>query len=130
MSSWPKTSVLVRALFIGALVGNVTGNASTATALQTARAINGVNFNGTAPITVTAAAGTLTGATLNATVLASSLTSVGTLTSLADVIAVPAQRRVSALVRRYKLKADEEIDIESGVIRASAPKPADGAAQA
>ncbi|MFH1170806.1 MAG: hypothetical protein V1704_04575, partial [Candidatus Vogelbacteria bacterium] len=37
---------------------------------------------GSAPITVTAAAGTLTGTTLNSTVLASSLTSVGTLTSL------------------------------------------------
>lgn len=62
-------------------VGAVTGNASTATALATPRAINGVNFDGTGPITVTAAAGTLTGATLNATVTASSLTSVGVLAS-------------------------------------------------
>jgi hypothetical protein len=62
--------------------GSTTGNAATATALQTGRAINGVTFDGTAAITVTAAAGTLTGATLNATVTASSLTSVGTLTSL------------------------------------------------
>jgi hypothetical protein len=61
----------------------LTGNASTATALATARAINGTNFDGTAAITITAAAGTLTGATLNATVTASSLTSVGTLASLA-----------------------------------------------
>lgn len=59
---------------------NTTGNAATATALQTARAINGVNFDGTAAITVPAAAGTLTGATLAAGVTASSLTSVGTLT--------------------------------------------------
>jgi hypothetical protein len=59
-----------------------TGNAATATALATARAINGVNFDGSAAITVTAAAGTLTGATLAATVLASSLTSVGTLATL------------------------------------------------
>lgn len=66
----------------GAVVGAVTGNASTATALATARAINGVNFDGTAAITVTAAAGTLSGATLAAGVTASSLTSVGTLTSL------------------------------------------------
>ena len=66
----------------GGVVGNVTGNASTATALQTARAINGVNFDGTAAITVTAAAGTLTGATLASNVLASSLTSVGTLAAL------------------------------------------------
>lgn len=59
---------------------STTGNAATATALQTARTINGTSFDGTANITVTAAAGTLTGTTLNATVVASSLTSVGTLT--------------------------------------------------
>ena len=38
---------------------NITGNSGTATALQTARAINGVNFDGTAAITVTAAGSTL-----------------------------------------------------------------------
>ena len=57
-------------------------NAATATALQTARNINGVAFSGTADITVTAAAGTLTGATLAAGVTGSSLTSVGTLVNL------------------------------------------------
>ena len=62
--------------------GALTGNASTATTLQTARNINGVSFNGSADITVTAAAGTLSGATLSSGVTASSLTSVGTLTSL------------------------------------------------
>lgn len=62
--------------------GRVKTNASVVTALATPRAINGVNFDGTAAITVTAAAGTLTGATLAAGVTASSLTSVGTLTSL------------------------------------------------
>ena len=67
----------------GNVTGNLTGNASTATALATARNINGVSFNGTADITVTAAAGTLTGSTLASGVTASSLTSVGTLTSLA-----------------------------------------------
>jgi len=61
---------------------STTGNAATATALQTARAINGVNFDGTAAITVAAAAGTLTGATLASGVTASSLTSVGTLAGL------------------------------------------------
>lgn len=35
-------------------VGDLTGNASTATTLQTARTINGVSFNGSANITVTA----------------------------------------------------------------------------
>ena len=62
--------------------GALTGNASTATTLATARAINGVNFDGSAAITVTAAAGTLSGATLASGVTASSLTSVGTLTAL------------------------------------------------
>jgi hypothetical protein len=69
-----------------ALTGNVSGNASTATSaatLTTARNINGVSFNGSADITVTAAAGTLTGNTLASGVTASSLTSVGTLTNLA-----------------------------------------------
>jgi|TARA_R110002167_G_scaffold58829_2_gene166702 hypothetical protein len=55
------------------------GLAATATALATARAINGVDFDGTAPITVTAAAGTLTGTTLKSTVVTSSLTAVGTI---------------------------------------------------
>ena len=62
--------------------GSLTGNASTATALQTARTINGTSFDGTAGITVTAAAGTLTGATLASNVTGSSLTSVGTLAGL------------------------------------------------
>lgn len=66
-----------------AFSGPLTGNASTATALATARNINGVAFDGTGNITVTAAAGTLSGATLAAGVTASSLTSLGTLTDLA-----------------------------------------------
>ena len=60
-------------------VGALTGNADTATKLTTARAINGVDFDGSAAITVTAAAATLTGTTLNSGVTASSLTSVGTI---------------------------------------------------
>lgn len=63
-------------------VTDISGNAGTATTLQTARTINGVNFDGSANITVTAAAGTLTGNTLNSSVIYSSLTSVGTLTNL------------------------------------------------
>ena len=66
----------------GALANDISGNAATATALETARTINGTSFNGTANITVTAAAGTLTGSTLNSGVTASSLTSVGTLANL------------------------------------------------
>jgi hypothetical protein len=67
----------------GTVTAALTGNASTATALATARNINGVSFNGSADITVTAAAGTLSGSTLASGVTASSLTSVGTLSSLA-----------------------------------------------
>jgi hypothetical protein len=59
---------------------NTTGSAAT---LTTSRNINGVAFDGSADITVTAAAGTLSGSTLNSGVTASSLTSVGTLASLA-----------------------------------------------
>lgn len=55
---------------------NTSGSAAT---LTTPRAINGVNFDGSAGITVTAAAGTLTGTTLNSSVVSSSLTSLGTI---------------------------------------------------
>jgi 3-dehydroquinate synthase class II len=41
----------------------------------------------------------------------------------ADVVAVPAQRRAVALARRYKIKPNEEIDIESGVIQLKPPAP-------
>jgi hypothetical protein len=68
--------------FVGGITGNVTGNADTATALATARAINGVDFDGSAAITVTAAAGTLSGTELKSTVVTSSLESVGTLSTL------------------------------------------------
>lgn len=65
---------------------SVTGNAGTATTLQTARNINGVSFNGSADITVAAAAGTLTGATLASGVTASSLTSFGSSPTLVTPI--------------------------------------------
>jgi hypothetical protein len=82
LGSLAVTAGVTAGSFTGPLTGAVTGNATTATTLQTARAINGVSFNGSADITVTAAAGTLTGATLAAGVTASSLTSVGTLTGV------------------------------------------------
>ena len=65
--------LLTATAFSGPLTGDVTGNAATATALETARTINGVSFNGTANITVTAAAGTLTGTTLKSTILNSAV---------------------------------------------------------
>jgi hypothetical protein len=60
----------------------ITGNAGTATRLETPKNINGVPFDGSGDITVPAAAGTLTGTTLNSTVTGSSLTSVGTIANL------------------------------------------------
>lgn len=90
-----SNATLTATTFVGALTGDAsgssgscTGNAATATLaadatkLATARAINGVDFDGTAAITVTAAAGTLSGTELKAEVVTSSLTSVGTLGSL------------------------------------------------
>ncbi len=67
------------------IVGGITGNAATATKLATARNINGIAFDGTANITVPAAASTLTGTTLATNVVASSLTSVaaGTIGTMA-----------------------------------------------
>jgi hypothetical protein len=62
--------------------GNISGNAATSSKLATSRNINNVAFDGGSDITVTADAGTLTGATLKSTITGSSLTSVGTLTSV------------------------------------------------
>jgi hypothetical protein len=59
----PSTNTITAATFVGAL----SGNATTATTLQTARNINGVSFNGSADITVAdstklpLAGGTMTG---------------------------------------------------------------------
>jgi hypothetical protein len=60
---------------------SIGGNAGTASALFTARNINGVAFDGTANITVTAAANTLTGTVLAPGVVTSSLTTLGTITA-------------------------------------------------
>jgi hypothetical protein len=69
--------------------GSLSGNATTATRLQTARTINGVAFDGTQNIVIGAEgevlipdADDLTGTTLASNVVNSSLTSVGTLASL------------------------------------------------
>jgi hypothetical protein len=60
---------------------STTGNAATATILATARNINGIAFDGSADITIAANSNTLTGTTLASNVTASSLNSVGTITS-------------------------------------------------
>lgn len=79
-SSLTSVGTLATLTVTATITGSVSGNAGTATKLATARAINGTDFDGTAPITITAAAGTLTGDTLAVNVLTSSLTSVGTIT--------------------------------------------------
>jgi len=73
----------------GNVTGNVTGssdsttgNASTASRLIVAKNINGVAFDGTQDIVITASSDTLYGTSLNSTVVSSQLTSVGTLTNL------------------------------------------------
>ena len=79
-SSGTSTFNVVQAnTFVGA---TLTGNANSATQLATPRQINGINFNGTSNITVTAEAATLTGDTLNSTVTQSSLQQLGTLVDL------------------------------------------------
>jgi hypothetical protein len=60
---------------------STTGNAATATKFAAARNINGVAFDGSADITITANASTLTGTSLPNTVTGSSLNSVGTITA-------------------------------------------------
>lgn len=65
--------------FVGA---TLSGNAFSASRLQTARTINGVLFNGTENITIPVAAADVTGIKLAANVVESSLTTLGTLTSL------------------------------------------------
>ena len=65
--------------FIGA---QLSGNSASATRLATTRTINGVGFDGSTNITITASAETLTGNSLNNSVTLSSLTQVGTLDSL------------------------------------------------
>jgi hypothetical protein len=63
---------------------SIDGNAATSNKFSSTVQINGVAFDGSQAITITAAAGTLTGTTLKSTVVTSSLTSVGVLTSLSS----------------------------------------------
>ena len=71
----PSSGTLTNCTF-PTLNQNTTGSAAT---LTTPRAINGVNFDGSAAITVTAAASTLSGSTLASGVTSSSLTALGTI---------------------------------------------------
>ena len=66
-------------IFVGS---TLTGNANSASQLATSRKINGVSFNGTSDITITADALTLTNTALASNVIHSSLQTVGTLDQL------------------------------------------------
>jgi len=101
----------------------LTGNAFSSTKLRTPRNINGVAFDGTADITVTASARTLTDTALPNTVVNSNLSTVGTLTSLSVLgnITVNSNLTVSSSgtqseltgIRNLILTADDGTDTAS-----------------
>ena len=105
--------------------GSTTGNAATATlaadatTLATPRNINGVAFDGSAAITVTAAATTLTGTSLKSTVVGSSLTSVGTLTGGNATAIVSAASLTAA--GKVELATGDEVKAGSDNTRAITP---------
>ncbi len=86
----------------GDIPNNAADTSGSAATLTTARAINGVDFDGSADITVTAAAGTLSGTILNSTVVTSSLTSVGIIGSgswrAGEIGTTYTQAKVSSIV--------------------------------
>ena len=77
----PSTGRFTATSFGGSVVGDLTGNADTATKFNNTVNINGVAFDGSTNVTVTADATTLTGTSLKSSVVGSSLTSVGTITT-------------------------------------------------
>ena len=96
--------------FIGA---TLSGTASAAQRLLTPRNINGVGFDGTADITVTADANTLTGTNLHNTVTTSALTSVGTLISLGVTgnITVASNLTIDGTINAAEIKATNQISL-------------------
>jgi hypothetical protein len=78
-SSLTSVGTLTSLTVTNRIIGSVTGSA---TSLYNTRKINNVDFDGTADITITADANTLTGSTLKSTVTSSNLNTVGTLTNL------------------------------------------------
>lgn len=98
-----------------------TGNAASATRLNTGRTINEVFFDGTVNITIPAAAETLTGVSINSNIVNSNLRTVGTLTTLsvADAgIAVGGGNtvKISAVGSQPKITGDGslELSVEDG----------------
>ncbi len=88
---------------VGNVTGDLTGKSDTTGALHTAVNINGVSFDGSSDITITAVAdaGTLSGTTLNSSVVTSSLTEVGVITTgNVDAILPDASTTVKGIVER------------------------------
>ena len=123
LSTWAGTNnitsigTLTNLTVINPITGSVTGNAATATKLATAININGVAFDGSGDITITADAGTLTGTTLKSTVTSSSLTSVGTLvagaipyTLLSGSVPIWNQSTIGNAATATKLAASKNIN--------------------
>ena len=81
------------------ITGSVSGNAGTATTLQTARAINGVSFNGSADVTVCTSTGagnlTISGAAITLPATGPGAASVGSSTAI-PVITTDAYGRVAS----------------------------------
>ena len=101
----------------GTLTGNASGNAGSATRLQTPRAINGVAFDGTSPITVKSS----TTATLRKGSYVNFTTSSGLLTVQADAAGSTASSfSVLAQDRNYTgwivIKSDPQSEIDDRVI--------------
>ena len=93
-----------------------TGNAASATRLNPGRFINGVLFDGSTNVTVTAAAETLTGSTINSNVLNSSLRTVGTLITLSvDDAGISVGNgnkvKILATASQPKITGDESLEI-------------------
>lgn len=104
------TGSVTAANFIGA---TLSGTAAAAQRLSTPVNINGVVFDGTVDITVTADANTLTGTNLHNTVVSSALTSVGTLTSLgvAGNITVGSNLTIDGTINSTEIKAANQISL-------------------
>jgi hypothetical protein len=95
-----------------------TGNAASATRLNPGRFVNGVYFDGTSNITVTANAQTLSGTFINSSVISSSLNTVGTLLNLtindAGIeIGQGNKLKISTTSANPKISGDNSLDIST-----------------
>jgi len=102
-------------MYAATFVGNVTGNASTASKLQTARTINGVSFDGSSNITLTAAANGGTSAACSGN--AATATTAGTITNQANSATITA---TSANTINQIVLRDSNGNFSAGTINAIA----------